>query len=209
MTTFEKLSKINVNDHKEDRNGLSYLSWSWAWDKMKRTCPDATYTIWRDEQGRPYLYDPNLGYMVFVSVTADGETHDMWLPVMDNNNKAMLDHPYTYQTRYKEVTVAAATMFDINKTLMRCLVKCIGMFGLGLYIYSGEDLPAEEKVPKAEIITAKDAEMILQFCRENQINSDELCKLYKVDAVTDLNAKQYRNIMEHLTEIKAKFGGKA
>jgi DNA-directed RNA polymerase subunit RPC12/RpoP len=69
----------------------------------------------------------------------------MWLPVMDANNKAMKRCAYTYQTRNGDRRVESMTMFDVNKTVMRCLVKNLGMFGLGLYIYSGEDLPEDIK----------------------------------------------------------------
>ena len=96
---------------------------------------------------RPYFYDENLGYMVMTSVTIDGQTLDMWLPVMDGANQAMKKDSYEYSTRYGVKTVDAATMFDVNKTLMRCLVKNLAMFGLGLYIYAGEDLP-EDNEPK-------------------------------------------------------------
>ena len=83
--------------------------------------------------------------MVFTDVTIEGQTHEMWLCVMDGANKAMKAQPYTYKVRNGEKTVDAATMFDINKTIMRCLVKNLAMFGLGLYIYAGEDLPEEVK----------------------------------------------------------------
>ena len=68
---------------------------------------------------------------------------------MDAKNKAIKLAPYTYQVwdsykkAYIEKTVQAATMFDINKTLMRCLVKNLAMFGLGLYVYAGEDIPTD------------------------------------------------------------------
>ena len=75
----------------------------------------------------------------------EGIEREMWLPVMDSNNKAMLDHKYTYDTKFrKNIPVEPATMFDINKTIMRCLVKNLAMYGLGLALYSGEDLPEEE-----------------------------------------------------------------
>jgi len=141
MSTFEKLSSINVNKYTEKKNGLTYLSWSWAWSEFCKVYPDATYKVFKNEQGLPYVYDQNTGYMCFVEVTAGGMTHEMWLPVMDSGNKAMKSHPYSIRTRSGEIAVKAATMFDINKTIMRCLVKCLAMFGLGLYIYSGEDLP--------------------------------------------------------------------
>lgn len=150
--TFESLYSINVNDKTEKKNNLTYLSWAWAWAEFVKLCPDAHYEI-KMFDGKPYLYDDKLGYMVFTSITADGDTKDMWLPVMDGANKAMKDHPYKYVVRQKnwqtqeyttvEKVCEAASMFDINKTLMRCLTKNISMFGLGLYIYAGEDLPEE------------------------------------------------------------------
>lgn len=139
---FETLSKINVNDHTEKRNNLTYLSWSWAWAEVSKLY-DCKYEVVKYDR-KPYLYDENLGYMVFTNVTIEGDTKEMWLPVMDGANKAMKDKPYKYKTRYGEKSVEAATMFDINKTIMRCLVKNLAMFGLGLYIYSGEDLPETE-----------------------------------------------------------------
>ena len=142
MSIFDKLNKINVNDYTEKKNGLTYLTWSRAWGEVKKLYPNATYEIKRFDDGQPYYYDEKTGYMVFTSVTIEELTHEMWLPVMDSANKAMKDKPYTYDTRYKKgLTVEAATMFDINKTIMRCLAKNLAMFGLGLYIYAGEDLP--------------------------------------------------------------------
>lgn len=132
---FSQLTSIDVNDHidkKEtgkDRFGraitLSYLSWAWAWDYFKKACPDAKYEI-RHWDNRPYLYDENLGYMVETSITANGETHAMWLPVMDGTNSAMKATQQTFAMKRKDGTtynkvVAPATMFDINKTIMRCL----------------------------------------------------------------------------------------
>lgn len=108
------------------------------------------------ENKLPYVYDENTGYMVFTNVTINNLTHTMWLPVMDSANKAMKSERYTYDTKYKKgIPVEAATMFDVNKTIMRCLVKNLAMFGLGLYIYAGEDLPEEtEPGYKCEICGA-------------------------------------------------------
>ena len=139
---FDKLSAINVNDKAEKKSNLTYLSWAWAWAEVKKACPDATYEVLQDPYtSKPYFFDENLGYMVMTQVTIEGESLEMWLPVMDGANKAMTNKSYTYSTRYGDKTVEAATMFDINKTLMRCLTKNLAMFGLGLYIYAGEDLP--------------------------------------------------------------------
>lgn len=149
---FDQLYSINVNEKTEKKNNLTYLSWAWAWAEFVKVCPEAHYEIQMFD-GKPYLYDEKLGYMVFTSITVGEDTKTMWLPVMDNANKAMKDHPYKYQVRQKnwqsnqietvDRVCDAASMFDINKTIMRCLTKNISMFGLGLYIYAGEDLPEE------------------------------------------------------------------
>lgn len=155
MNKFLELLKLNVNDKTEKRtNGsteLTYLSWSYAVAEFTKAYPDFKYEI-EMFNGLPYTYDEKTGYMVFTSITADNQTKKMWLPVMDSNNKAMKDKPYEYTTKYGKKTVAPATMFDINKTIMRCLVKNMAMFGLGLYIYAGEDLPEQEpkEQPKQE-----------------------------------------------------------
>jgi len=138
-TVFEKLSSINVNEKTEKKSNLTYLSWAWAWAEVKKTCPDATYIIKETE------YDEALGFMCHSTVTIEGETLEMWLPVMDGANKSMKKVAYKYSTKYGDKTVEAATTFDINKTLMRCLTKNLAMFGLGLYIYAGEDLPEDTK----------------------------------------------------------------
>jgi len=156
---FETLVAVNVNGHTETKTtggkDLTYLSWPWAWSEVKKRYPDAMYTIIRDPDTHlPYSYDPLTGYMVYTTVTIEGISHMMWLPVMDSSNKAMKSEPYTVTNKWGKTTeVEAATMFDVNKTIMRCLVKNLAMFGLGLYLYAGEDLPegeAEEQSKKEE-----------------------------------------------------------
>jgi hypothetical protein len=155
-TTFEKLSKINVNKFVEKKNGLTYLAWAYAWSETKSNCPDAVYEIIDTD------YDEQLGFMCHTSVTINGETLPMWLPVMDGANKSMKKEAYDYTTKYGTKSVAAATSFDINKTMMRCLVKNLAMFGLGIYIYAGDDIPLsveEEQVeakPAAKTALKKD-----------------------------------------------------
>lgn len=142
---FQELYSLDVNKYVEKKQGLAYLSWSYAWAEFKKIYPDATYEVKKDDQGRCYFGDEQIGYMVYTSVTAGGLTYEMWLPVMDTANKSMKLNAYTYSTRSGEKTVEAISMFDINKTVMRCLVKNLAMFGLGLYIYAGEDLPEDIK----------------------------------------------------------------
>lgn len=140
---FIELYSLDVNKYVEKKQGLSYLTWSFAWAEFKKVYPDATYEVMKDGNGRCYFGDEEIGYMVYTKVTAGALTYEMWLPVMDNANKSMKLNAYTYQTRSGEKTVEAISMFDINKAVMRCLVKNLAMFGLGLYIYSGEDLPED------------------------------------------------------------------
>lgn len=171
MNKFLELLKLNVNDKTEKRsNGsteLTYLSWSYAVAEFTKAYPDFKYEI-KMFNGLPYTYDEKTGYMVFTSITADNQTKDMWLPVMDSNNKAMKDKAYEYTTKYGKKTVAPATMFDINKTIMRCLVKNMAMFGLGLYIYAGEDLPEQEPTPKQE--PKQEPKKDVKFATQEQIN---------------------------------------
>jgi hypothetical protein len=145
-TIFETLSSINVNEKTEKKSGLTYLSWAWAWSEFQKVCPEATYYIVKDTRGLPYFADES-GAMVYTRVTVGNIMHEMWLPVMDGANKAMKTTPYTYTTKFGEKTCEAYTMFDINKTIMRCLTKNLAMFGLGIYIYAGEDLPEGYEAP--------------------------------------------------------------
>jgi hypothetical protein len=169
-SVFERLSAINVNDKVEKKKDLTYLSWAWAWAEVKKVCPDATYKMGETECVT--VGGETMGFMCHSSVTIEGETLSMWLPVMDGANKSMKHVPYTYSTRYGDKQVEAATTFDINKTMMRCLVKNLAMFGLGLYIFAGEDLPEETEVvakPKA-VAPPTTALLELKLDQENWAN---------------------------------------
>lgn len=158
-SVFSTLSAINLNDKVEKKKDLTYLSWAYAWAEVQKHYPDANYEVMFFD-GFPYIYDPSTGYMVFTKVTIEGQTRMMWLPVMDGANKAMKVSEYTYPTRYGDKTVEAASMFDINKTIMRCLVKNIAMFGLGIYIFAGEDLPEGETTTNVTTAPAGLAELV-------------------------------------------------
>jgi len=159
--TFITLASIDVSKKVDTKNGLSYLPWAQAWGIVKQQYPGAQYEVTEYEDGRPYLHDEYLGYMVSTSVSISGETLCMHLPVMDNAHKAMKHEPYTYKVKdwnasrlkgsnvYIDKHVAPATMFDINKAIMRCLVKNLALFGLGLSLYTGDDIidSPEEVLP--------------------------------------------------------------
>lgn len=201
-SVFENLFEVNVNDHVEKKKDLSYLSWTYAWAEAKKRYPKANYKIHQfGEKQLPYVFDEGIGYMVFTSVTIEDITHTMWLPVMDSSNKAMKSEGYTYDTRFKkDISVEPATMFDVNKAIMRCLVKNLAMFGLGLYIYSGEDLPEVE----VEKISAKDA-MVLKNVIMGLDNEDKLypalLQKYNVKNFKELTQKQRTDILEGLAEM--------
>ena len=197
QTSFEKLYNIDVSGYIEKKNGLNYLSWANAIAEFKKVHPNMTYEVKKFENGLPYVYDENTGYMVFTSVTVDGLTNEMWLPVMDSANNAMKSKPYTIKTRYKEFPVQAATMFDINKTIMRCLTKNLAMFGLGLRVYNGEDLPEtneeqhfeppkKTKAKKEEVPSGEDIKKML-----NKSQTELAADLKKLLMETDSDVKVF------------------
>lgn len=145
---FDYLSSLDLSEVTEKRDKLTYLSWANCLSILKKVYPDATYRVIQNENGLPYFTDPSTGIMVLTEVTVNGITTQCFLPVMDYRNQAMRLAPYKYQVwdksknAYIDKTVDAATMFDINKTIWRCLVKNVATAtGIGLYLYQGEDIP--------------------------------------------------------------------
>ena len=232
LTHFNKLFQINCNDKIEKKsNGsveLTYLSWTYAWGEVKKIFPDANYEILKFGDNKlPYVYDEKTGYMVFTRVEIEGISHEMWLPVMDSANKAMKDKPYKYPAKkynYKtkeyeiiEKEVQTATMFDINKTIMRCLTKNLAMFGLGLYIYSGEDLPENideekpttqvtEEKPKATKTTKAATKEIAIQDSQKEIIKEKFTKEEILNYLKSVNKSKLSelNIMEASALIKTK-----
>ena len=196
---FETLFNVNLNDHIEKKNGLSYISWPYAWAEVKKYYPDANYEIKLfGENNLPYVFDENTGYMVFTSVTIKNITHEMWLPVMDNANKTMKSVKYVYETKYrKNIPVETATMFDVNKAIMRCLVKNLAMFGLGLYIYAGEDLPEfqSENITDSHI---KDLNNIINKFDDPERLKNNILSSYNVGEFKDLSVEQYNEIVNKI-----------
>lgn len=126
---FVELNNINVNGKTEKKNGLTYLSWAWAWGEVKKLHPDATYTIYENVDGLFYHTDGKTCW-VKTGVTVNGVEHIEYLPVMDFKNRS--------------IPVEQVTSFDVNKAIQRSLTKAVARHGLGLYIYAGEDLPERE-----------------------------------------------------------------
>ena len=187
-SVFETLFEINVNDHVEKKNGLSYLSWPYAWAEVKKCFPDANYKVYETESGCIYFTDGKTCW-VKTGVEIAGLEHIEYLPIMDYKNKSIsLEH---------------ITSFDVNKSIQRSLTKALARHGLGLYLYAGEDFPEIE----IEKISAKDAKILQNVVR----NFDEpdklyatLLKKYNVSSFKELTVKQRVEILEGLNELSRK-----
>jgi len=133
-SVFAVLNVINCNEHTEKKNGLTYLSWAWAWAEVKKNFPNAFYTIYEDERGCFYHTDGRTCW-VKTGVTIEGIEHIEYLPVMDFKNAS--------------IPAERVTSFDANKAIQRSLTKACARHGLGLYIYAGEDLPEDAAAAEA------------------------------------------------------------
>lgn len=145
-SVFETLNAINVNGKTEKKNGLTYLSWAFAWGEIKKNYPNATYTIYENANGMNYHTDGRTAW-VKTGVTIEGIEYIEYLPVMDYRNQS--------------ITIDKLTSFNVNTAIQRSLTKACARHGLGLYIYAGEDLPEEEQAAKPQpkgnvVIKAKD-----------------------------------------------------
>lgn len=135
MSIFETLNAVNVNGHTEKKNGLTYLSWAWAWAEVKKAYHDAQYTIYETPEGCIYWTDGRTCW-VKTGVTINGLEHIEYLPVMDYRNAS--------------IPIDKVTSTDVNKAIQRSLTKACARHGLGLYIYAGEDLPETEQAETAK-----------------------------------------------------------
>ena len=151
---FLELNSINVNDKTEKKNGLTYLSWAWAWGEVKKLYPDANYTIYENGNGLFYHTDGKTCW-VKTGVTVNGIEHIEYLPVMDYKNQS--------------IPLERVTSFDVNKAIQRSLTKAVARHGLGLYIYAGEDLPEVEEKPEKKPEEKK-------FQRVQPVNSPLYCE---------------------------------
>ena len=134
------LSKKDCTDKIEKKMNLSYLSWAWAWQVLMENYPNATYQFYENaDTGVPYVAMPDGSAEVRCRISIGSCVREMWLPVMDYRNNAV-ENPSARQ---------------VSDTKMRCLVKCLAMFGLGHYIYAGEDLPNADEETKPKKVTKK------------------------------------------------------
>jgi hypothetical protein len=160
--------KLNVNEHTEKKNGLTYLSWAWAWQEALKADPTAHFhvkTFMRDQYTEVPYMDINGTAMVWVSVYMFGQPRTCMLPVMNHRNQP-IQNPDAFQ---------------VNTAIMRCMTKALALHGLGLYIYSGDDLPEEggEVAPSTPSPTAPKADKKIVKAQPTEWdNSDESRKLF-------------------------------
>jgi hypothetical protein len=138
------LLKINVNEHTEKKNGLTYLSWAWAWAEALKADPLATFNV--AMFGDKCYMEINGTAMVWVTVTLFGKPIACMLPVMDSSNKPITIAGVTTVNKYGKEIFTILDSFNVNTAIMRCMTKCLALHGLGLYIYAGEDLPETAEV---------------------------------------------------------------
>lgn len=126
---FKELMSVDVSGHVEKKNGLDYLAWAFAWAEIKLHYPDATYTIYENNNGWNYFTDGKTCW-VKTGVTINGIEHIEYLPVMDFRNKS--------------IPVGNVTSFDVNKTIQRSLTKAIARHGLGISLYYSDFAVSED-----------------------------------------------------------------
>ena len=183
-SVFETLNKIDVGEHIEKKNGLSYLSWAWAWKVLKENYPDANYKIYETESGCNYFTDGRTGW-VKTGVTVNGLEHIEYLPIMDYSNKS--------------IPLEKITSFDVNKAIQRSLTKAVARHGLGLYVYAGEDLPEEPKNEEKPVNQPQVASNVSQQMRESaQLFNVSLVGLatYLKKNISELTDEDVKNAIE-------------
>ena len=176
---FEVLNDINVSGKTEKKNGLTYLSWSWAWGEIKKIHPDANYTIYERPDGIIYWTDGKTCW-VKTGVTINDIEHIEYLPVMDYKNNS--------------IPLEKVTSFDVNKAIQRSLTKACARHGLGLYVYAGEDLPESEVEAKerelSETIDSIDV-LVQSLINEYKVNKSEISNTIK--SMVTVNGKPTAN----------------
>lgn len=167
---FETLNSKNVNEHVEKKNGLSYLSWAWAWAEVKKEFPEATYTVYENGDGWNYFTDGKTCW-VKTGVTIEGLEHIEYLPVMDFRNQS--------------IPADKVTSFNVNTAIQRSLTKACARHGLGLYIYAGEDLP--EGFENAEVTNKTYRSWLDNFFTDKPERLEKFLQVYNIKSTDQLD----------------------
>lgn len=197
---FKELYSKDVSEYTEKKNGLTYLSWAWAWAELKKVHPDATYKVYEREDGCIYWTDGKTAW-VKTGVTVNGLEHIEYLPIMNYQNKS--------------IPLAQITSFEVNKAIQRSLTKAVARHGLGLYVYAGEDLPEDaekakkEKKEEPETISEQEYYGLEELIKEANCNKDKLLQQYGLESFILLDRPRYEKLRKKLIEaVEAKDANK-
>ena len=183
---FIELNNINVNDHTEKKNNLTYLSWAWAWQEVKKLVPNANYKVYERDDGCIYWTDGKTAW-VKTGVTINDIEHIEYLPIMDYRNQS--------------IPLDKITSFDVNKSIQRSLTKACARHGLGLYIYAGEDLPESEPKTKTDFEKAATAEKSANTKAVNQAIKTGATEVKKKTKTIDTLKNHYQQSIDALNKI--------
>ena len=196
---FVILNNVNVNEHTEKKGKLTYLSWAWAWQEVKKRFPDAVYTIYEDANGMFYHTDGRTCW-VKTGVTINGIEHIEYLPVMDYQNKS--------------IPLEEVKSFNVNTAIQRSLTKACARHGLGLYIYAGEDLPEAEQQEEPKLDEAKQKKIyidsITQLLTDTETDGLQMLNFVnekgntKAQSFADLTMQQMIWVIQKLEQKKEK-----
>ena len=172
---WDNLSRVDVSEHVEKKQNQTYLSWAWAWGTMMKHYPQTQY-YFEDRT----LENGTMEVTVYVTIKQGDEevTRHMWLPVMDYKNKA----------------IPNPDSFALNTCKMRCLTKCFAMFGLGHYIYAGEDLPEASN----DTIDGDQYKVIMSLIEKTKSDVEKFCKAFSIESVEAMPQKSFQKALTAL-----------
>lgn len=179
---WQTLSAINVNEHTEKKGKLTYLSWAWAFTELKNHFPESSIKIKKEKT----FADGTMEVRCEVTVKEGDQstTQSMWLPVMDHRNQA----------------IANPNARQINDARMRCVTKCLGLHGLGLYIYAGQELPEPEVENLKKPLTKDEMDNLVDLLNATETDHDEFLKHYEVKSLDELRNGRYQNAISLLAK---------
>ncbi len=180
INNFEELAKVDCTPYVEKKGKFTYLSWPFAFAELFKRHPKAEIDV-REWDGLPVVRGPK-GWMVSVSVSIDGVRRTQWHPVLDNNNRPIME----------------PDVFHINTSIQRASVKAIALHGLGLYIYAGEDLPEGAETAPVEALTDFQAATIRDRLETTGSDVPKFCEMFGADCVDNIAAAKYKSAMSAL-----------
>ena len=206
-SVFQTLSEVDLSlfIKTKPNTAFKYIPWADAWSSVKGLYPTASYSTHKNDVGDPFFIS-TIGIFVRVSVVIGTEEQTIDYPVLNGANKALKVESYSYRVKeYKwngsksvatggmtDKHVDPATSFDINRAIMRALVKCLALHGLGLYIYKDEDAPSVMKIDSEQLSALTEIHTRLNF------SVVETNKAWKIDKLSSLDAVSFDSMVNWL-----------